>query len=232
MTRNKAKYWANLRRKKLGAKRIAVIDDRTAYGQGLADEFVKAAKASGAEIVAQEYTNDKAADFTAVLTSVKSKQPDLIFFGGMYPQAAPMAKQIKSLDLKVKFMMGDGGYTPQFITLTEGAGEGSYASLPGVPLDKMPGGKAFETRFVAKYQPIELYAPYCYDAVNVMIAAMQQANSVEPAKYLPALRTLQHEGVTAKIRFDQKGDLQGGAVTVYQLQQGKWVALETMGGAQ
>lgn len=218
--------------KKLGAKRIAVIDDRTAYGQGLADEFVKAAKASGAEIVAQEYTNDKAADFTAVLTSVKSKQPDLIFFGGMYPQAAPMAKQIKSLDLKVKFMMGDGGYTPQFITLTEGAGEGSYASLPGVPLDKMPGGKAFETRFVAKYQPIELYAPYCYDAVNVMIAAMQQANSVEPAKYLPALRTLQHEGVTAKIRFDQKGDLQGGAVTVYQLQQGKWVALETMGGAQ
>ena len=218
--------------KNLGAKRIAVIDDRTAYGQGLADEFIKAAQASGAEIVAHEYTTDKAADFTAILTAVKGKQPDLLFYGGMDPQAGPMAKQLKALDLKVKFMMGDGGYTPQFIKLAGDAAEGSYASLPGVPLDKMPGGKEFETRFVAKFQPIQLYAPYCYDAVNVMIAAMQKANSVEPAKYLPELGKLEYQGITAKIKFDQKGDLQGGAVTIYQVQQGKWAALSTLGGAQ
>ncbi|MFY9259833.1 MAG: branched-chain amino acid ABC transporter substrate-binding protein [Gallionella sp.] len=214
----------------LKAKKIAVIDDRSAYGQGLADEFIKAAKARGAEIVAHEYTTDKAADFTAILTVIKGKQPDVLFFGGMDPQAGPMAKQLKSLALNVKFVMGDGGYTPQFIKLAGDAGEGSYATLPGVPLDKMPAGKAFETRFVAKYQPIQLYAPYCYDAVNVMIAAMQKANSVEPVKYLPELANLSHDGVTAKIQFDAKGDLKGGAVTVYQVQQGKWVALETLQG--
>jgi branched-chain amino acid transport system substrate-binding protein len=213
----------------LEAKKIAVIDDRTAYGQGLADEFIKAAQANGAQIVTHEYTTDKAVDFTAVLTVVKGKQPDLLFYGGMDPQGGPMAKQLKALALKVKFMMGDGGYTPEFIKLAGDAAEGSYASLPGVPLDQMPGGKEFEKRFVAKYQPIQLYAPYCYDAVNVMIAAMQKADSVEPAKYLPELRKVVLDGVTAKIQFDEKGDLKGGAITLYQVQQGKWHALETLG---
>lgn len=215
--------------KNLAAKKIAVIDDRTAYGQGLADEFIKAAQANGAQIVAHEYTTDKAVDFTAVLTVVKGKQPDLLFYGGMDPQAGPMAKQLKGLAMKVKFMMGDGGYTPEFIKLAGDAAEGSYASLPGVTLDKMPGGKEFETRFVAKYQPIQLYAPYCYDAVNVMIAAMQKADSVEPAKYLPELEKISLDGVTSIIQFDEKGDLLGGAITMYQVQQGKWHALETLG---
>ena len=217
--------------KNLAAKKIAVIDDRTAYGQGLADEFIKAAQANGAQIVAHEYTTDKAVDFTSVLTVVKGKQPDLLFYGGMDPQAGPMAKQIKGLAMKVKLMMGDGGYTPEFIKLAGDAAEGSYASLPGVPLDKMPGGKEFETRFVAKYQPIQLYAPYCYDAVNVMIAAMQKADSIEPAKYLPELAKISLDGITAKIQFDEKGDLLGGAITMYQVQQGKWHPLETLGAA-
>lgn len=216
---------------KLGAKKIAIIDDSTAYGQGLADEFSKAAQASGAQIVAREHTNDKAFDFTAVLTAVKGKQPELLFYGGMDAQGGPMAKQVKALALNIKFIMGDGGYTPEFIKLAGSAAEGAYASLPGVPLDKMPGGKEFEARFVAKYQPIQLYAPYCYDAVNVMIAAMQKADSVEPAKYLPALANITHQGITATIQFDAKGDLKGGAVTLYQVKQGKWQPLETMGAS-
>lgn len=216
--------------KNLGAKKIAVIDDRTAYGQGLADEFIKAATAAGAQIVAHEYTSDKSVDFTAVLTAVKAKQPDLIFFGGMDAQGAPMVRQIKALALNVKYMMGDGGRTPEFIKLAEDAAQGVYASLPGVPLDKMPGGKDFSQRYEAKFkQPIQLYAPYCYDAVNLMIAAMQKAGSVEPAKYLPALANISQDGITAKIQFDANGDLKGGSVTLYQVQQGKWQALETMG---
>lgn len=215
--------------KNLAAKKIAVIDDRTAYGQGLADEFIKAAQANDAQIVAHEYTNDKAMDFTAVLTAVKGKKPDLLFYGGMDAQGGPMAKQLKALALNLKFMMGDGGYTPEFVKLAGDASEGVYASLPGVTLDKMPGGKVFSDRFVAKYQPIQLYAPYCYDAVNVMIAAMQKAGSVEPAKYLPALANISYDGVTAKIQFDEKGDLKGGAITVYQVQHGKWQPLETLG---
>ncbi len=215
--------------KNLGAKRIAVIDDRTAYGQGLADEFIKAATAAGGEIVAHEYTSDKSVDFTAVLTAVKGKQPDLLFYGGMDAQGGPMARQIKALALNVKYMMGDGGHTPEFIKLAGDAAPGVYASLPGVPLDKMPGGKAFSERFVAKYQPIQLYAPYCYDAVNVMIAAMQKADSAEPARYLPMLAGISYDGITAKIQFDAKGDLKGGTVTLYQVQKGQWQPLETVG---
>ncbi len=218
--------------KNLAAGKIAVIDDRTAYGQGLAAEFVKAALASGAQIVAHEYTNDKAVDFTAVLTSIKGKKPDLVFFGGMDPQGVPLVKQMKALRLNAKFMMGDGGYTPKLIELAGAAAEGVYASLPGVPPDQMPGGKGFSQRYEAKYQqPIQLYAPYCYDAVNVMIAAMQKADSAEPAKYLPELAKIEYDGVTAKITFDQKGDLKGGAITLYQVQQGKWQPLQTMGGS-
>ncbi|MDD4929017.1 MAG: branched-chain amino acid ABC transporter substrate-binding protein [Gallionella sp.] len=218
--------------KNLGAKKIAIIDDRTAYGQGLADEFIKAARAAGAEIVAHEYTSDKSVDFTSVLTAVKGRAPDLLFYGGMDAQGGPMARQIKALALNVKLMMGDGGYTPEFVKLAGAAAEGTYASLPGVPLDKMPGGQEFSARFVAKYQPIQLYAPYCYDAVNVMIAAMQKADSVEPAKYMPALANISHQGVTANIQFDDKGDLKGGAVTLYQVKQGKWQPLETVGAGQ
>ncbi|MGA8148809.1 MAG: branched-chain amino acid ABC transporter substrate-binding protein [Gallionellaceae bacterium] len=217
--------------KNLAAKKIAVIDDRTAYGQGLADEFAKSAEANGAQIVAREYTTDKAVDFSAVLTSIKGKQPDLIFFGGMDPQGVPMVKQMRSLGLPAKFMMGDGGYTPNMIELAGAAADGMYASLPGVPLEQMPGGKDFSQRYQAKFQqPIELYAPYCYDAVNVMIAAMQKVGSPEPAKYLPELAKIEYDGVTAKISFDEKGDLRGGAVTLYQVQQGKWHPLQTMGG--
>ncbi len=217
--------------KNLAAKKIAVIDDRTAYGQGLADQFAKSAEANGAQIVAREYTTDKAVDFTAVLTSIKGKNPDLIFFGGMDPQGVPLVKQMKSLRLPAKFMMGDGGYTPKLIELAGKAADGMYASLPGVPLNQMPGGKDFSQRYEAQFkQPIQLYAPYCYDAVNVMIAAMQKAGSAEPAKYLPELAKIEYAGVTAKISFDEKGDLKGGAVTLYQVQQGKWQPLQTLGG--
>ena len=217
--------------KNLGAKKIAVIDDRSAYGQGLADEFIKSAQASGAQIVAHEYTTDKAVDFTAVLTSIKGKKPELVFYGGMDPQGAPMVKQLKSLGLTAKFMMGDGGYTPKLIDNAGAAAEGTYASLPGVPLNQMPGGKEFSQRYEAQFKtPIQLYAPYCYDAVNVMIAAMKKADSADPAKYIIELPKTSYDGVTSKITFDAKGDLNGGAITMYQVQQGKWMPLQTLGG--
>jgi len=216
--------------KKLKAKSIAVIDDKTSYGQGLANEFIKSAEANGIKIVSHEYTTNQAVDFSAILTSIKGKKPDLVFFAGMDPQGAPLVKQLKSLGLNAKFMMGDGGFTPKMSEIAGTAAEGMYASLPGVPMDKMPNGLDFAKRYEAKFkQPIQLYAPYCYDATNVMIAAMQKANSIEPAKYLPELAKISFDGVTSKITFDEKGDLKGGAITMYQVQQGKWVALETLG---
>ncbi len=216
---------------KLGAKKIAIIDDRTAYGQGLADEFEKAVKGAGASVAAREFTNDKATDFMAILTKIKGKRPDLVFYGGMDAQAGPLAKQLKSLGIKAKLLMGDGGSTPEFVKLAGDGAEGAYSSLPGVPLAQMPGGQAFGDKFTAKYGQIQLYAPYCYDAVYVMVEAMKKANSTEPAKYLPELAKIAYKGVTADISFDDKGDIKGGAITLYQVKNGKWEVLETIGGA-
>ena len=216
----------------LAAKKIAIIDDRTAYGQGLADEFEKAVKTSTAKIVTHEFTTDKATDFAAILTKIKSKKPDLVFYGGMDAQAGPLAKQMKQLGLKAKLLMGDGSCTTEFSKLAGDAGEGQYCSLPGVPLDTMPGGTAFKDKFKAKFNTdIQLYAPYVYDAVNVMIDAMKRANSSDPIQYLAELPKTQFSGVTTLIQFDDKGDLKGGAITLYQLKNGKWEKLETIGGA-
>lgn len=211
------------------AKKIAIIDDRTAYGQGLADEFEKAAKAAGAEIVGREFTTDKDTDFTAILTKIKGMGADLLFFGGMDAQGAPMVKQMRTLGIKLPFMGGDGVHTAEFMSLAGDAADGVTASLPGVPLEQMPGGAEFGAKFQSKYGKIQLYAPYCYDAVNVLLAAMQKADSIDPAVYLPALAASSHPGVTANISFDEKGDLKGGAITLYRAEKGEWKVVKTLG---
>jgi branched-chain amino acid transport system substrate-binding protein len=214
----------------MGAKKIAIIDDRTAYGQGLADEFEKSVKANGGTVIEHEYTNDKASDFTAILTKIKGSAPDVLFYGGMDGQGAPMAKQMKTLGLTTKFLGGDGIHTAEFMKLAGPAAEGVTASLPGVPLEAMPKGPDFKRRFEAKYGTIQLYAPYCYDAIMVVAEAMQRAGSIESAKYLPEMGKTKHDGVTATISFDAKGDLSGGAITVYRVEGGEWKVLKTING--
>ena len=215
---------------KWGAKKVVLIDDRTAYGQGLADEVEKAIKAGGGEIVAREFTNDKAQDFNAILTSSKGKKPDLIFFGGMDPQGGPMVRQLKDLGMPTKYLGGDGIYSPKFIELAGKSAEGSKASSPGLPLEKMPGGADFKKKYEAKYGQIQLYEPFAYDAANVLIDAMKRAGSTEPNKYLPEMSKTNYTGVIGTVSFDEKGDIKNGPVSVYEVKDGKWVAIETIGG--
>jgi len=209
----------------LGAKKIAIIDDKTAYGAGLADETEKAAKAAGATIVAREYTNDKATDFKAILTKIKAKNPDVIMYGGMDAQGGPMAKQIKELGIKAKFISGDGVCSSEWPKLAGGAAEGQYCTQAGLPPEKMPNAKDFVTRFTAKYGQIQVYAPYSYDAANTLIEAMQKANSTDPAKYLAELAKISYNGITAKIEFDEHGDTKNGAITLYTVKDGKLVPM-------
>ncbi len=216
--------------KQLGARRIAIIDDRTAYGQGLADEVEKAAKAAGGEIVAREFTTDRSTDFLAILTSIKAKNPDVVFYGGMDAQGAPMVRQLRSLGLKAKFLGGDGVQTTEFLKLAGADAEGVTGSSPGLPLDVMPGGKEFREKFTARYGAIQNYAPYAYDAARAMVEAMKFADSADPKQYLAQLPRVQFTGVTGQISFDEKGDIRGGAITLYRVKDGKWEVLETVAG--
>ena len=213
----------------LKGKNVAVIDDSTAYGQGLADAFEASAKAGGATILAHEHTTDKDSDFTAILTNIKGKTPEYIFFGGIDTQAGPMAKQMKSLGLSAKLLGGDGFQTPKFIELAGDAAEGSTASIPGMPKDKMPGGQAFLAKFEKRFnKKVELFAPMGYDAVFALADAMKRAGSTEPAKYLPELKKTKLSGVTGPIEFDEKGDIKNGPITINVVKGGQWEAVETV----
>jgi branched-chain amino acid transport system substrate-binding protein len=206
--------------KELKGKSIAVIDDRTAYGQGVAEEFAKAVKASGGSIADTQFTTDKATDFSAILTQIKSKNPDVVFFGGMDAVAGPMIRQMKQLGINAKFMGGDGICSGELPKLAAGAmadGQVVCAEAGGVEGTQKAGMEDFYKRFKTKYNAdVQVYAPYVYDAVNVMIAAMVKAGSAEPAKYLPVLaKTEGFKGVTGTISFDAKGDVKNGALTLF-----------------
>ncbi len=204
----------------LKGKSIAVIDDRTAYGQGVADEFEKGVKGAGGSIVGREFTTDKATDFTAILTNLKAKKPDVVFFGGMDAVAGPILRQMKQLGIDAKLMGGDGICTGELPKLAAGTMADSQvycAEAGGVEGSGKKGMDDFKVAFKKKFNAdVQIYAPYVYDAVNVMVAAMVKAGSSDPAKYLPVLaKTEGYKGVTGTIGFDNKGDIKNGALTLF-----------------
>jgi len=204
--------------------RFAIIDDRTAYGQGLADAFTNTIRAAKAQVVKREFTNDKAVDFRNILTSIRRERPEAIFFGGYDTQAGPMAKQMKELGLNIPLLGGETMNTARFLQLAGDAAEGHVASTPGAALESRPAGRAFAQRYRERFkQDIGLYAPYFYDSIMVVAAAMERAGTTAPAKVLPVLRNIRHAGVTADIAFDSIGELQQGLLSVFKVQNGKWV---------
>lgn len=210
----------------LKAKNIAIIDDRTTYGQGVATEFAKGAKGPGVKIVGKEFTSATATDYTAILTSIRAKKPDLVFFGGMDSVGGPMLKQMKALGIEARFMGGDGICTEALGRLAgDAVGEGKVicAEAGGVTGAEQEKALAdFRARFKQKTgTEVQLYSPYVYDAVMVMAAAMQAAKSAEPAKYLPELKKINYRGVTGQIAFDASGDINNGALTLYTFKGGK-----------
>ncbi|MGQ0598086.1 branched-chain amino acid ABC transporter substrate-binding protein [Aquabacterium sp.] len=213
----------------LKLKKVAIIDDRTAYGKGVAEVFARVAKERGLEVVSQQYTNDKAVDFSAILTSIKSKKPDGIFFGGMDPQAGPMLRQMQQLGLSKAYLFGgDGICTDKLMDLSSGAKTlaNVVCAVGGASLDKLPSGKAWRARYDAKFpNQFQVYSPYTYDATMVLVDAMKRANSVDPKVYGPKIVEAAYQGVTAKVAFEPNGELKNPAMTLYSYKGGKKVPL-------
>ena len=206
--------------KDLKGKSIVTIDDRTAYGQGVAEEFAKAVKASGGKVEDTQFTTNMATDFTAILTAIKAKKPDIVFYGGMDAAAGPMLRQLKQLGINAKFLGGDGICTSELPKLSGGAMADNQvvcAEAGGVEGSQKAGMDKFREDFKKKFgTDVQIYAPYVYDAVNVMVAAMVKAGSADPAEYLPVLaKTEGYKGVTGTISFDEKGDVKNGALTLF-----------------
>lgn len=209
----------------LKLKTVAIVDDRTAYGQGVADVFKKTAAAKGMKVVDEQFTTDKATDFMAILTAIKSKNPDAIFFGGMDPQAGPMLRQMEQLGMgNVKYFGGDGVCTSEIAKLAAGAKTlaNVVCAEGGSSLDKMPGGKAWKAKYDAKYpNQFQVYSPYTYDATFLLVDAMKRANSWDPKVYTPELLKSNFKGVTSTIQFEPNGEMKNPAITLYVYKDGK-----------
>jgi branched-chain amino acid transport system substrate-binding protein len=209
----------------LKVKKVAIIDDRTAYGQGVAEVFKKTAQTKGMQVVDEQFTTDKATDFMAILTAIKAKGPDAIFFGGMDPQAGPMLRQMEQLGLSnVKYFGGDGICTSEVAKLAAGAKTlgNVVCAEGGASLQKMPGGSAWKSKYDAKYPgQFQVYSPYTYDATFVLVDAMKRANSVDPKVYTAKLIETNMKGITANIAFEPNGELKNPAITLYVYKDGK-----------
>ncbi len=211
-----ASYLASNNKPKL----VAIVDDATAYGEGLANEVEKTLKAANIKVLPREKGTDKTTDWKAVLTKLRGRSPDAVFYGGMDATGGPLMKQGRELGIKAVFAFGDGACTDEMSKLAGPAAEGLLCSQAGLPVQAA--SKKFLDAYKKKYNvdPI-LYSPFTYDAANVLIEAMKKANSSDPAKYLPELAKISHDGVTGKISFDAKGDRQDAEMTIFTMKGGK-----------
>ncbi len=210
---------------KLGAKKIFVIDDKTTYGKGLADEFEKKARELGAEILGHEGITQGDKDFTPLLTKVKPLAPDLIYFGGIYPEGALLLRQMRALDIKAPIMGGDGIATLTFSDLaTKEIAEGAYATMVGGDMHQVPAAASFIRDYEGKYGVLGQWSAYGYDSANVLIQSIQKAASKDRAGVLKSIREIpKFQGVTGEIVFDSKGDNQNQFIGIFQFQNGKLV---------
>jgi len=213
--------------KTLKVKKVAIVDDATAYGQGLADEFEKRAKADGIIVVSHDATNDKATDFRAILTKIKGEQPDAIMYGGLDATGGPFAKQAKQLGMGQKILAGDGLCADDLSKLAGDAADDVICSIAGAPLEKMAKGPAFTDRYQKRFgmHPV-LNSPFAYDAVYVIVEAMKRARSTVSDKILAAMPATDYQGVLGETQFDAKGDLRHGVISLYKYVSGKQTLLD------
>jgi branched-chain amino acid transport system substrate-binding protein len=212
-------------------KSVAVIDDATAYGEGLANEVEKTLKTAGVNVLPREKGTQETRDWKAILTKLKGKSPDAVFYGGMDSGAGPLLKQGRELGVKAVFAFGDGACTDKMKELAGPASEGLVCSQAGIPVQAA--SKAFLDAFKKKFNSDPLiYAPFTYDGANLLIAAMQTANSVDPAKYLPALAAIKYDGASGHIEFDAKGDRKDAEMTIFTMKNGTITPVAIIKGGQ
>ncbi len=205
----------------LNLRKIAVVHDKTTYGQGLADEFRKAL-GDKVEVVFYGGIIQGDKDFKGVLTTIKGKSPELIFFGGIYTEAGLMVRQAKEIGLKAPFMSGDGTIDPKFIEIAGAAAEGTYLTFSPDP-GNIPTAKEFVAKYRAKYGELGPYSIYAYDAANIMLAAIKEANSTEGRLIMEKLHSMEFSGALGMIKFDEKGDVTAAPYVVWITKGGKFM---------
>lgn len=211
----------------LGARRIAIVDDQTTYGKGLADEFEKKFKSLGGTVLRHDGITQGEKDFTPLLTEIKSVKPELVYYGGVYPELALLLKQSAKVGLKAKWMGGDGIFDVTLIKLAGKLSEGVYSTMLGVDPHSLPAARDFVSRYEARYGEIGSFSAYAYDSANVLIDAIRRAGKKDREAVLKAVRaTKDFPGILGTVNFDEKGDAIGKSVGIFQVKEGKFQFLK------
>jgi len=218
-----ASYVAN----NLKAKAVAIIDDSTQYGKGLADEFEKTVKAAGITVLTRESSSEKATDFKAILNKVKAGKPDVIMYGGTDTAGGLLAKQALELGIPAKIVGGDFMCSDNLAEFAGDAIKNVICSEAAMALSRMKAGPEFQKKYKERFNiDVDIYAPFAYDAVYLIVDAMKRANSVEPTKILAVIPQTNFEGLIGNIAFEDNGDLRDGIITIYDYQNKKKSVLE------
>lgn len=220
----------------IGVKNVATIHDKKSYGQGLVEAFTKAFVAGGGKVVAAQTINPDDKDFSSVITNVKGANPAVLYYGGEYPQAGPLSKQMKAAGLNIPLMGGDGIYDPSFVDLAGSASNGDLATSVGAPVESLASAKAFVAAYTAAgyKDPMGAYGAQSYDAANAIInglkTSLAKAADAKSARAdtVTAVGSVSFDGATGKISFDKYGDAVSKVITVYKVTGGKWATEKTL----
>ncbi|MFH8770638.1 branched-chain amino acid ABC transporter substrate-binding protein [Streptomyces sp. NPDC017958] len=214
-----------------------VIDDKKTYGAGLAGTFTDEFKKLGGKIVGTEHINPDTKDFSAVATKVKNSGAQVVYYGGEYPQAGPLSKQIKAAGAKIPLVGGDGIYADDFIKLAGASGTGDLATSVGAPVETLDSAKEFVANYKAAgyKEAYAAYGGYSYDSAWSIIEAVKKVvddnggklPSDARAKITAAMQNVSFDGVTGKVSFDEYGDATNKQLTVYSVKSGAWKAVES-----
>jgi branched-chain amino acid transport system substrate-binding protein len=194
----------------LKAKSVYIIHDKTTYGQGVAEFFKADAEKKGIKVLGFEGTEEKS-NFDPIITPIKAKNPDLIYFGGIYEQAAPFFKQAREKGVKAKFLGPDGLDSSDLTKIAGKAVVGMYYTSVAGPVTVYPAAKSFAEEYKKKFgKNPEPFAAQAYDATAILIKAIEAAakGGKAPTRetVTAAIRDVKHTGVTGAVEFDEKGD--------------------------
>jgi branched-chain amino acid transport system substrate-binding protein len=217
-------YAAEFVLKKLGKKNFSLLHDKSPYGQGLAEEFKKTFAAKGGKIASEDGVSVGDKDYKALLTRIKSANPEGVYFGGLYTEAGLIVKQMRELGMKMPFVSGDGAKTPSLFDVAGESADGVYASIVGVPVENLPSAREFLANYKKMFnkpgEEIKPFDHFGYEAAEIIFDAMKKAGTalgaIDRAKLADALRQTKHDGVLGTTTFDEKGDTMNKIVTMTQ----------------
>lgn len=210
--------------KTIRPKKIAIIHDKTAYGQGLADYF-KRALGDRVQVVYYGGIIQRDPDYKAVLTTIKQSDPELYYFGGIYPEAGRLVRQAKEIGMNIPMITGDGVYDPTFINIAGTSAEGTYVTFGAEPAG-LPSAKSFMDKYKAKYGDPGPYSIYAYDAANIILTAIAETRNTDGSKVAEYISKTIFHGAFGDISFDKNGDVTKAPYVIWQVKGGKFVEIK------